>query len=59
MIDVQDPLLGQFFKVETVAFIKISADGLWVVVHHDGLPAQVTERSDAGDRTPVKLDTAT
>ena len=39
--DVHDALEGEFVEIEAVAHVVVGADGLWVVVDHDGLVALV------------------
>lgn len=56
--DVQDALQGQLLEVNAVTLIKVSADSLRVVVDHHRLLAYLSKSSDAGHRTPVKLNTA-
>lgn len=57
--DVQDAFQGQLLKVKAVTLIKISADRLGVMVDHHRPLAHLSQSSNTGHRTPVKLNTAT
>lgn len=56
--DIQNAFQGQFFKVKAITLIEVCADRLWVVVYYNCLLAHLSQGSDAGHRTPVKLNTA-
>lgn len=59
MVDVQDSLQRQLFKVQFVTLIKVCAHGLRVTIHHHCLLAKLTQCADTGDSTPIKFYTAT
>lgn len=58
LVDVQDSLQRQLFKVQFVTLIKVCAHGLRVAIHHHSLLAKLTQRADTGDGTPIKFHTA-
>lgn len=57
--DVQDAFQGQLLKVKAVTLIKIGADRLGIMVDHYRPPAHLSQSSNTGHCTPVKLNTAT
>ena len=58
LCDVQNAFQSQLFKVQAVTFVKVRADSLRVVVYHHCPHAHLTQGSDTGHCTPVKLHTA-
>lgn len=57
--DVQDAFQGQLLKVKAVTLIKIGADCLGIMVDHYRPLAHLSQSSNTGHCTPVKLNTAT
>ena len=57
--NVQYPLQRQLIEVEPIRHIVVGADGLGVVIDHDGVVALLLDRLEGRDTTPVKLDRAT
>lgn len=58
MVDVQDSLQRQLFKVQFVTLVKVGAHGLRVAIDHHCLLAKLTQCTDAGDSTPIKFHAA-
>ena len=59
LVNVHDSLPAELLEVESVSLVEVGRDSLGVVVDHDGLLAQVSDSSRAGDGTPVELDGGT
>ena len=51
VVDIQNTLQAQLFKVKTVALVVVRTHSLRVVVDHDGLLAQVAQGTQALHRT--------
>ncbi|OPZ81752.1 MAG: hypothetical protein BWY77_00499 [bacterium ADurb.Bin431] len=58
IVDVADRLEAEFIEVELVADVIVGADGLGIVVDHDGLVVELLEGHHRIDAAPVEFDGA-
>lgn len=59
VVNVEDGLERDVLKVESIGLVVIGRNRLGVVVDHDRLEAQLSQRSDSSHRTPIELDRRT